>query len=708
MTESTVIPVQDLAPSLTSRVVVIRGIDITEGYPAQGEITFSLPWDVSVKPDGRFVQAGSVTVKLDANGEARVRLPTADPDTDPDSWFIVVKKSWAPHAYPIRIPVGETQINLVDIPVVQELPTAAAPGFFLTGAAATIATGGQASVSTTVAGGIANFAFTIPSGEWERGVIAAGADLDSLLIPGAYNVGTYAIANSLLNRPTLAAAINRSTVEVLKTATGNVVQRWTTLPGAAADPPVMQRQYDDAGAWSAWRRTDDISSASRQYFVDQIAAARWLRSALTAGTDLNTVVADGAYRIGTYAIANSLLNRPTITSAVNPATLEVLALANGALKQRWTTLAGASADSPTLERRRDNGGAWTDWVRTDLVVSSPLEAAAMAVENDRKNQNRILALTLPPGPLPVWAWSGPASPEPLTLASHDGSGSATHPSVIHVPGGWGGYAYWMAMTPYPNGNERHEDPNILASQDGVTWVVPPGLTNPLDDQPGSPGPYNSDTHLAWGPNGQLVCSWRMVDRPNGGQEVIKWRTSTDGVTWTPAVEVYRIPLGTSNSSMVSQTLVWLGDRWRMYAVSTIPNPNRLIYVESTKATPTSSDWGPAVACDTGGVPGGRDWWHCEVRQHEGAWIGVMNDVSRGAAGVDGDIYLMRSTDGVTWQVSTLPLVPKIGKTHDTIYKSGFLASGAGDDLSLQVYYAAFDRVTRDHRVYLTHATSIKS
>ena len=159
---STLIPSADLAPSVTSRVLVVKATDFTEGAPATGEITFSLPWDVDVKLDKVILQAGSKTLTFDEAGQMQIRVPTADPDSSPDAWFLTVKKSWAPHAYAVRVPVGTTPINLVDVPLVQELPAGAAPGFLLTGAAATVTLGAEADVTTSVAGGIANFAFTLP------------------------------------------------------------------------------------------------------------------------------------------------------------------------------------------------------------------------------------------------------------------------------------------------------------------------------------------------------------------------------------------------------------------------------------------------------------------------------------------------------------------------------------------------------------------
>ena len=64
----------------------------------------------------------------------------------------------------------------------------------------------------------------------------------------------------------------------------------------------------------------------------------------------------------------------------------------------------------------------------------------------------------------------------LNIPTYDGSGQAVHPDVYYNANGWNGYRYWMAMTPYPNGNAAYENPSIVVSNDNLNWIVPPGLS----------------------------------------------------------------------------------------------------------------------------------------------------------------------------------------------------------------------------------------
>ncbi|MBO9605718.1 MAG: hypothetical protein J7639_07195, partial [Paenibacillaceae bacterium] len=66
-------------------------------------------------------------------------------------------------------------------------------------------------------------------------------------------------------------------------------------------------------------------------------------------------------------------------------------------------------------------------------------------------------------------------PQLTQIPTYDGSGQTVHPCVLFFPEGWKGHRYWMAFTPYPDGNDQFENPSLVVSGDGVRWFVPPGL-----------------------------------------------------------------------------------------------------------------------------------------------------------------------------------------------------------------------------------------
>lgn len=125
---------------------------------------------------------------------------------------------------------------------------------------------------------------------------------------------------------------------------------------------------------------------------------------------------------------------------------------------------------------------------------------------------------------------------PLDVPVYDGNPSVGHPDVLYIPGGWHGYTHWMAFTPFPSATR--ENPSVVASNDGVNWVVPAGLTNPIVPFSALPAGYDwwSDTDMVLSPDGtKLMLYFRGTD--SGVTNTCYLTTSTDGVTWTSFVQV---------------------------------------------------------------------------------------------------------------------------------------------------------------------------
>jgi hypothetical protein len=140
--------------------------------------------------------------------------------------------------------------------------------------------------------------------------------------------------------------------------------------------------------------------------------------------------------------------------------------------------------------------------------------------------------------------------------TYDGTGQAIHPDVIDFKTDWMGYRYWMAMTPFANGNPDVENPSILASCDGVTWVVPDGLANPLVALPVVGGFY-SDPDIFFH-NGILYLLYRWVEDERIDLIV---RASADGRNWN----THHTILTTTTHNVSSPAIVWDGWQYLMYS-----------------------------------------------------------------------------------------------------------------------------------------------
>lgn len=168
-------------------------------------------------------------------------------------------------------------------------------------------------------------------------------------------------------------------------------------------------------------------------------------------------------------------------------------------------------------------------------------------EIDRKNSYLINALS------------------PLVIPTYDGSGEAVHPSVLYFTSGWQGYLYWMAFTPYKNTDERFENPSIAVSNNGIDWIEPSGLVNPVVDKPEDG--HLSDPNLCFF-NNQLYLYYRKRYRLGQGldYEEIFLIQSEDGIHWTQAKSI----LAGNNervAQLLSPQIILHSHRYYLYTVN---------------------------------------------------------------------------------------------------------------------------------------------
>ena len=131
----------------------------------------------------------------------------------------------------------------------------------------------------------------------------------------------------------------------------------------------------------------------------------------------------------------------------------------------------------------------------------------------------------------------------LALLTPDGTNNeAVHFTTAncYIPKGLNGYKHWGAFTPFykvdDHTNDYTENPCIMASNDGVNWVVPDGVTNPLFGPP-SEG-YYADTSLVWD-GAKLYLFWQHYGSGSSGTISETYRSeSIDGVNWSEPTRLY--------------------------------------------------------------------------------------------------------------------------------------------------------------------------
>lgn len=183
----------------------------------------------------------------------------------------------------------------------------------------------------------------------------------------------------------------------------------------------------------------------------------------------------------------------------------------------------------------------------------------------------------------------------LNIPTTDNSEQACHPSIIdfkneYNKSAWHGYRYWMAYTPYTNGSNSVENPSLIASNNGIDWVVPTGISNPLVHYPGSPS-FNCDPDLIYNSDkDELWLYYRFIDRAHS-KGYTRLIIIHHDLSKTTPIDVY-INSTLTNTSMVSPC-IWResSNQWHMWAVDTA-YPQPMMYSHSTDGIM----WSPLERC----------------------------------------------------------------------------------------------------------------
>lgn len=158
----------------------------------------------------------------------------------------------------------------------------------------------------------------------------------------------------------------------------------------------------------------------------------------------------------------------------------------------------------------------------------------------------------------------------INISTYDGSGQVVHPCVIdfkneHGIEKWGGYRYWMVISPYPYSNDSLENPCLYCSNDGISWLVPKGITNPLDCAEGGwENGFNNDPDMIYDPDeDKLFIYYRFANKKELKVNLIK--INKDMICDKIINVMYQSPW--NHSINKSRSLcIWResGDKWHMW------------------------------------------------------------------------------------------------------------------------------------------------
>jgi len=320
------------------------------------------------------------------------------------------------------------------------------------------------------------------------------------------------------------------------------------------------------------------------------------------------------------------------------------------------------------------------------IVSTDIETTGSDIEGALRA--KIAKRSVETAVIEPNAWSGDRASAKLQIPTYEGSGQTVHPDVFYDPAGWGedsngkAWKWWMAHTPYPGSNGAFENPSIVVSDDGETWVTPPGLSNPIAGP--VDGAYLSDPELNLGLDGLLYLTYRTVF---GSTERISYRTSTSGVAWSAETDMFSVT-ASDNQGCVSPTLAygWGKNAWNMWSGILVSGA----YVLEMRTSPSiGGPWSAPVACDTplpsAPVAGVHQLWHFDVINYGGQFVMLAATKS-----VQYFQYLGTSEDGLNWTFDNSPAIPRggSGRWDEEPYRGCLVPVTTVAGPVLRAYYSA--------------------
>ena len=266
----------------------------------------------------------------------------------------------------------------------------------------------------------------------------------------------------------------------------------------------------------------------------------------------------------------------------------------------------------------------------------------------------------------VGTWQALPPSKYMTIPGSTGD-QGTHPHVLFLAGGWNGYEWWMVTTPYNDSNNQLENPSIYCSNDGVNWVVPTGVTNPLVASPGSPN-YNSDVHSWWERDGRMAISWREHITTDVKPSRYKVIYSSDGVTWTTPLPFLQNGIDVIDASAC---LEWVDNTLHYFAVeyNIISLTTRLVH----RTGPDIEHLGALTACTLPTTQLGpeRILWHVDVVRVKNMWFATCA-IGNAPAQILNDLLLFYSSDGDKWESTGHSMCGETGNNNawnEGLYKS---------------------------------------
>lgn len=286
----------------------------------------------------------------------------------------------------------------------------------------------------------------------------------------------------------------------------------------------------------------------------------------------------------------------------------------------------------------------------------------------------------------------------------------THPSIVdfkteHNIEQWCGYRYWLVVTPYPYTDESYENPSICASNNGMEWVVPKPIKNPLDRAGGGlDNGFNSDPEMVYNPEtDELWIYYRFLTHETYMMKLIKITNKLEvkkpliiinKSPWDPHYEVKSMAIVREASD---KWHMWAGTRSGYDKLSKCP-PNNSVYLHSSDGIHWSD---PEYCFNSEGIDPyyaiGYSNWHTSCKYNPRTnqvdfLCYCQSRIDKGNAIIHANCSLESPTILNCTKSDIIMTPSKSGWDNRTLYRCAFVIETMDDNDIYHVWYAGTSKL----------------
>ena len=267
---------------------------------------------------------------------------------------------------------------------------------------------------------------------------------------------------------------------------------------------------------------------------------------------------------------------------------------------------------------------------------------------------------------------------------YGGKNQPTHPSIVAFDEPWNGYKYWMAYSPFPNGNGDEENPCIAVSNDLLFWDIPKNFLNPISSNEELGCKELKDPHILYRKDLDRIEVWFLGRvHPNIGGDGITLnlirKYSYNGVNWS-AFEVL------SETEYLCPSVIWEDNKYKLWEIGY--SGERLGTVRYRESD-NGFIWKNMRLCTIEGKQNDWNIWHGAVSRIDNGYVFLYMD----DCFCSKKLSFASSTDGICFHKCEEQLV--LSKKWFSFYRPYLLKDN-------EMYYCFYGIIDNEGNRYISY------